>query len=169
LRVELQHSGKDKAENVMIVDLLRNDLSKVCLPSSVVVTGLCEVESFPTVHHLVSTIEGDLCAEYTAIDLLKNAFPGGSITGAPKIRSMEIINELEPHPRGVYCGAMGYIGFNGAMDTNIVIRTMVRTEKIAKFNVGGGVTYLSDPKDEYEETLDKAKALMQAVTGWTKP
>ncbi|HJM82827.1 MAG TPA: aminodeoxychorismate synthase component I [Nitrospinota bacterium] len=165
LLMELQQSAKDRAENVMIVDLLRNDLSKVCMPSSVVVTNLCKLESFPTVHHLVSTIEGELREGYQATDLLKSAFPGGSVTGAPKIRAMEIINEIEPHPRGVYCGAVGYIGYNSTMDTNIVIRTMVRTEQMAKFHVGGGVTYLSNPEDEYMETLDKAHALMKAIKG----
>ncbi|VAX15073.1 Para-aminobenzoate synthase, aminase component [hydrothermal vent metagenome] len=162
---ELIKSGKDRAENVMIVDLLRNDLSKACVPNSVKVSELCAIEKFPTVSHLVSSVEGKAKPEYGAIDLLRMAFPGGSVTGAPKIRAMEIIDEIEPDPRGVYCGAIGYVGFSGTMDTSIVIRTIVHCGGMVKFHAGGGITYLSRPDEEYEETMDKARALIEAVTG----
>ncbi|VAX19970.1 Para-aminobenzoate synthase, aminase component [hydrothermal vent metagenome] len=162
---ELIKSGKDRAENVMIVDLLRNDLSKACIPNSVKVSQLCAIEKFPTVSHLVSSVEGEVKPEYGAIDLLGMAFPGGSVTGAPKIRAMEIIDELEPDPRGVYCGAIGYIGFNGSMDTSIVIRTIIHCAGLIKFHSGGGITYLSRAEEEYDETMDKARALIEAVTG----
>ncbi len=161
---ELARSEKDRAENVMIVDLLRNDLSKACVPNSVRVTELCVVEKFPTVYHLVSTIEGEVKPRCGAVDLLRMAFPGGSVTGAPKIRAMEIIDELEPDPRGAYCGAIGHIGFNGSMDTSIVIRTIVRARGVVKFHAGGGITYLSQARAEYDETMDKARALIEAVT-----
>lgn len=164
LTQELIKSGKDRAENVMIVDLLRNDLSKACIPNSVKVSQLCAIEKFPTVSHLVSSVEGEVKPGYGAIDLLRMAFPGGSVTGAPKIRAMEIIDELEPDSRGVYCGAIGYIGFNGSMDTSIVIRTIVCLPGMVKFHSGGGITYLSRPWEEYKETMDKAKALIEAVT-----
>ncbi len=160
---ELLASDKDRAENVMIVDLLRNDLSRVCQSNSVRVLHLCALEKLPTVYHLVSTIEGELLPDKGAVDLLKTAFPGGSITGAPKIRAMEIIDELEPSPRGIYCGSIGYIGFDGAMDTSIVIRTIVRANDKYYFNSGGGITWLSDANEEYDETLDKAKALIEAL------
>ena len=130
---ELKSSAKDQAENVMIVDLLRNDLSKCCSVNSVKVTKLFDIESFPTVHHLVSTIEGELPDNVSPIQLLRECFPGGSITGAPKIRAMEIIEELEPHRRGLYCGSIGYIGFNGKMDTNIAIRTLIQKDDKAYF------------------------------------
>ncbi len=165
LRADLRQSDKDRAENVMIVDLLRNDLSKVCVPNSVKTPQLCALEEFPTVFHLVSTVEGKIAPEYGPVDLLKTAFPGGSVTGAPKIRAMEIIDELEPVPRGAYCGAMGYIGFDGAMDTNIVIRTIVHAGGRYKFHAGGGITWLSDAQDEFNETMDKARAMMEAVKG----
>jgi len=162
---ELIKSGKDRAENVMIVDLLRNDLSKACVPHSVKVSQLCAIEKFPTVSHLVSSVEGKVKPGYGALDLLRLAFPGGSVTGAPKIRAMEIIDELEPDPRGVYCGAIGYIGFNGSMDTSVVIRTIICLAGMVKFHSGGGITYLSRQDEEYDETMDKAKALIEAVTG----
>ncbi len=162
---ELIKSGKDRAENVMIVDLLRNDLSKACIPNSVKVSQLCVIEKFPTVSHLVSSVEGKVKPEYGAIDLLRMAFPGGSVTGAPKIRAMEIIDEMEPDPRGVYCGAIGYIGFNGSMDTSVVIRTIVHCGGMVKFHSGGAITYLSQAQEEYDETMDKARALIEAVTG----
>jgi len=160
---ELLLSEKDRAENVMIVDLLRNDLSKVCEPHSVIATAICQLESFANVHHLVSTIEGRLESGKTAIDALAACFPGGSITGAPKIRAMEIITELENRRRGAYCGAIGFIGFNGAMDTNIAIRTLSIHEGRAAFNVGGGIVADSIPTAEYDETLSKAAKLMAAV------
>jgi para-aminobenzoate synthetase component 1 len=160
---ELLASEKDRAENVMIVDLLRNDLSKVCADNSVAVDKLCDLESFSHVHHLVSTVRGTLRENETAVDLLAAAFPGGSITGAPKLRAMEIIAELEPTTRGPYCGAIGYIGFDGAMDTSIAIRTMVVKGARVTFQAGGGITAESVPEAEYEETLAKARAMMAAL------
>ncbi len=149
----------------MIVDLLRNDLSRVCRPGSVEVKDYCTLKSYETVHHLVSTVTGTLEEGHGATDLLKAAFPGGSITGAPKIRAMEIIAELEPVVRGPYCGAIGYLGFDGAMDTNIVIRTMVIREARAAVQAGGGIVADSDPQAEYQESLDKASALLGAFDG----
>ncbi len=156
----LQNSPKDKSENLMIVDLLRNDIGKTCKKGSVKVPLIFNVESYATVHHLVSTITGELDDTHHALDLLKTCFPGGSITGAPKIRAMEIIEELEPNRRGVYCGAIGYIGFNGNMDTNIVIRTLVHSNNTIRFWAGGGIVNDSDVADEYQESFDKAKALL---------
>lgn len=159
----LRASEKDRAENVMIVDLLRNDLSKVCAPHSVRVPRLFEVESFATVHHLVSTVTGTLAPGHDALDLLRACFPGGSITGAPKRRAMQIIEELEPHRRGVYCGAIGYLGCNGNMDLNIAIRTMVVAEGTARFWAGGGIVADSQLDAEYRETFDKARALLRLL------
>lgn len=159
----LKESEKDRAENVMIVDLLRNDLSKTCAPGSVKVPKLFDVESFATVHHLVSTVTGRLQPHAHAIDLLRGSFPGGSITGAPKLRAMEIIEELEPHRRGVYCGAIGYIGYDGAMDTNIAIRTLVNSAGTARFWAGGGIVADSRVQDEYQESFDKAAALLRLL------
>ncbi|MDH5510190.1 MAG: aminodeoxychorismate synthase component I [Nitrospinota bacterium] len=164
LKLELFDSEKDRAENVMIVDLLRNDFSKVCLPHSVAAPDICRLEEHPTVFHLVSTVVGRLRPGLGPLDLLKSAFPGGSVTGAPKIRAMEIIDELEPDPRGAYCGAIGYIGYGGGMDTSVTIRTMVRADGKISFHAGGGITYSSDPSEEYQETLDKARALIEAVS-----
>lgn len=163
LREALRASPKDRAENVMIVDLLRNDLGKSCAIGSVRVPKLCEVESFATVHHLVSTVTGTLAPGKDALDLLRGCFPGGSITGAPKLRAMEIIEELEPHRRGIYCGSIGYIGFDGAMDTNIAIRTLVISGGRARFWAGGGIVADSDWRSEYQETLDKAAAFFTAL------
>jgi para-aminobenzoate synthetase component I len=160
----LLSSEKDRAENVMIVDLLRNDLSKSCRPDSVDVPALCALESFAGVHHLVSTVTGRLKAGASALDLLKGCFPGGSITGAPKIRAMEIIEELEPTRRGPYCGALGYIGFDGAMDLNILIRTLVYWKGAVSFQVGGGIVADSDPSEEFEETLTKANGLLRSFS-----
>ena len=160
----LLDSEKDRAENVMIVDLLRNDLSRVCTDDSVAVPELCVLERFATVHHLVSTVTGRLRPECGAIDLLAASFPGGSITGAPKIRAMEIIAELEPTRRGPYCGSIGYIGFDGAMDSSILIRSFAIQGRSATFQAGGGIVADSRPAAEYEETLDKARALMQALS-----
>ncbi len=159
----LHHSDKDRAENLMIVDLLRNDLGKNCIPGSVQVPRLFEVESFATVHHLVSTIRGELSEGRDALDLLRGCFPGGSITGAPKRRAMEIIEELEPHRRGVYCGAIGYIGFDGSMDTSIAIRTLVHTAGKICFSAGGGIVSDSTAAEEYQESLDKAAALLRVL------
>jgi para-aminobenzoate synthetase component I len=165
----LRTSEKDRAENVMIVDLLRNDLSKNCRIGSVKVPRLFDVETFATVHHLVSTVTGELAPDRDALDLLRGCFPGGSITGAPKLRAMEIIEELEPHRRGVYCGAIGYIGFDGAMDVNIAIRTLIYSRGEIRFWAGGGIVADSKLEDEYQETFDKAaamlKVLQQAATG----
>lgn len=159
----LSNSLKDRAENVMIVDLLRNDISKNCKEGSVKVPKLFDVESFATVHHLVSTVTGVLAEGHHALDLLKNSFPGGSITGAPKIRSMEIIEELEPNRRGIYCGSIGYIGFDGNMDTNIAIRTLVHSENTIRFWAGGGIVHDSVMEDEYQESFDKAAALLSVL------
>ncbi|KRT54708.1 aminodeoxychorismate synthase component I [endosymbiont of Ridgeia piscesae] len=154
-RRQLQQSEKDRAENLMIVDLLRNDLGRVCRPGSIRVERLFEIESFARVHHLVSQIEGRLAAGRDALDLLQASLPGGSITGAPKLRAMQIIEELEPHRRGVYCGAIGYLGFDGAMDTNIAIRTMVWSDQRIRFWAGGGIVADSEVDAEYQETLYK--------------
>lgn len=160
---ELLASEKDRAENLMIVDLLRNDLSKNCAIGSVKVPRLFEVESFATVHHLVSTVTGRLAEGRDAIDLLRGAFPGGSITGAPKTRAMQIIEELEPHRRGVYCGAIGYVGYDGDMDSNIAIRTLVQSRGIVRFWAGGGIVADSQREAEYQETFDKAAALLNLL------
>jgi len=160
---ELLASDKDRAENVMIVDLLRNDLSKVCRPGTVEVPALCELESHPTVHHLVSTVTGKLEQGRTAMDLLRAAFPGGSVTGAPKVRAMEIIAELEPTARGPYCGAIGYLSTTGTMDLSIPIRTVTLKEGTAYFHAGGGIVADSDPALEYDETLAKAAGIVRAL------
>jgi len=163
LAYELIHSNKDRAENVMIVDLERNDLGRVCHYGTVKVTELAILETFPTVFHLTSTVIGRLRRGKSNIDLLKATFPGGSITGAPKVRAMEIIDELEPTRRSVYTGSMGYLSFNEDMDVNIIIRTFLIKEGKAYFQVGGGIIYDSDPEAEYMETLDKARALIRAL------
>ena len=160
---ELRQSEKDRAENVMIVDLLRNDLSRVCLPASVCVTQLCEIERFAYVQHLVSAIEGELSPEKEPVDLVRAAFPGGSITGAPKVRAMQIISELEPNTRGAYCGSLGYIGFDGTLDLNILIRTITAGRGWWQMPVGGGIVAQSDPEREYEETWHKAEGMLRAL------
>lgn len=159
----LMASEKDRAENLMIVDLLRNDLSRVSEIGSVKVPVLCGLESYATVHHLVSVVTAQLKHGHDAIDLLRATFPGGSITGAPKIRAMQIIAELEPTQRGPYCGAIGYLGADGSMDTSIVIRTYCLRGRDLSFQVGGGIVADSDPASEYEETLDKARALIDVL------
>jgi para-aminobenzoate synthetase component 1 len=159
----LAESAKDRAENVMIVDLLRNDLSRVCRPGTVRVPELFALEHHPTVHHLVSTVVGELEPDADAVDLIRAAFPGGSITGAPKVRAMEIIAELEPTQRGVYCGSIGYISTTGAMDTSIVIRTYLALRGEVYFQAGGGIVADSDPELEYRETLDKARGLIETL------
>ncbi|MEY6432184.1 aminodeoxychorismate synthase component I [Thioalkalicoccus limnaeus] len=163
LRDALWRSPKDRAENLMIVDLLRNDLGKVCAIGSVRCDELFQVKAYPNVHHLVSSIRGRLAAGVEHLDLLRACFPGGSITGAPKRRAMEIIEELEPHRRGVYCGAIGYLGFDGAMDTNIAIRTLVYSSGIARFWAGAGIVADSDPLAEYRETRDKIAPIIAAL------
>ncbi len=160
---ELCQSLKDRAENLMIVDLLRNDIGKSCEIGSVEATRLFELESYANVHHLVSTVTGRLAAGRDAIDLLRDCFPGGSITGAPKLRAMEIIEELEPHRRGVYCGAIGYIGFDGNMDTSIAIRTAVYDGRCIRFWAGGGIVADSTMEREYRETWDKAANMLQLM------
>ena len=160
---ELRASEKDRAENLMIVDLLRNDLSKNCALGTVKVPKLFEVESFATVHHLVSTVTGDLRPDRDALDLLRGCFPGGSITGAPKLRAMQIIEELEPQRRGVYCGAIGYIGFDGGMDLNIAIRTLIHSQGVIRCWAGGGIVADSRLEDEYQETFDKAAAMLSLL------
>jgi len=160
---ELLSSVKDRAENVMIVDLERNDLGRVCRYGTVRVRELCLLETYATVFHLTSTVEGRLRQGKTRIDLLKATFPGGSITGAPKVRAMEIIDELEPTKRSVYTGSIGYLSFSGEMDINIVIRTFLIKDGRAYFQVGGGIVYDSDPEAEYLETLDKGRALIEAL------
>jgi para-aminobenzoate synthetase component 1 len=159
----LTESEKDRAENLMIVDLLRNDLSRVCRAGTVRAPELFALEHHPTVHHLVSTVVGELDSGKDAIDLLHAAFPGGSITGAPKVRAMEIIAELEPTRRGVYCGSIGYLGLDGGLDTSIVIRTYLIRGGTVFFQAGGGIVADSEPAEEYQETLDKARGLMDAL------
>lgn len=160
---ELLASSKDRAENLMIVDLLRNDIGKNCVPGSVRAESLFALESYTNVHHLVSTITGRLAPGHTATHLLRGCFPGGSITGAPKLRAMEIIEELEPHRRGVYCGAIGYIGFDGNMDTNIAIRTAVYAHGEIRFWAGGGIVVDSVEEKEYRETWDKAANMLMLM------
>ncbi|GFO71923.1 para-aminobenzoate synthetase component I [Bathymodiolus japonicus methanotrophic gill symbiont] len=160
---DLKSSHKDRAENVMIVDLLRNDISKNCLPGSVKVPKIFAIESYATVHHLVSTVSGQLAEGSHALDLLRSCFPGGSITGAPKIRAMEIIEELEPHRRGIYCGSIAYIGFNGNMDSNITIRTLVHSEHSIRFWAGGGIVNDSEAAAEYQESFDKAAVILHLL------
>ncbi len=161
----LSHCEKNRAENLMIVDLMRNDFAKVCELFSIKVPTLFGIETYSTVHHLVSTISGKLKKECDLIDLLMATFPGGSITGAPKLRAIEIIDEIETHARGPYCGTIGYFGFDGTMDTSIVIRTFVIEDRWVTFNVGGGIVADSNAQDEYLETLIKANAMYAALTG----
>ena len=160
---ELRNHPKDRAENLMIVDLLRSDLGRDCAPGSVHVQKLFDVESFANVHHLVSTVEGMLTEGRDALDLLRDCFPGGSVTGAPKRRAMQIIDQLEPDRRGVYCGAIGYVGFDGNMDTNIAIRTLVYANNQIFCWAGGGIVADSEMEAEYQETLDKASAMLELL------
>ncbi len=160
---ELLGSAKDRAENVMITDLVRNDLGRVCEPGSVHVEKLCGLESFATVHHLVSTISGRPRPGRDRVDLVRALFPGGSMTGAPKVRAMEVIDELEAEERGIYSGAIGYLSLDGGMDLNIVIRTILCAGGRAHFRVGGGIVADSDPEAEFRETMDKGRALLRAL------
>ena len=161
---QLRSSTKDRAENLMIVDLLRNDISRVCRAGSVKVPHLFEIESFPAVHHLVSTVEGELDAHHTSTDLLRAAFPGGSITGAPKIRAMEIIEELEPHRRSVYCGSIGYLSACGNMDSSITIRTLICQNNHIHCWAGGGLVADSEADSEYQETFDKVAKILPILS-----
>jgi para-aminobenzoate synthetase component 1 len=160
---ELLQSEKDRAENIMIVDLLRNDLSRVCRAGSVRVSKLCGLESYQFVQHLVSVVNGELQPGQTPTAAIEAAFPGGSITGAPKVRAMEIIAELEPTARGAYCGSLGYIGFDGTMDLSILIRTIIAAHGWWQLPVGGGIVAQSNPRQEYEETWQKATGLLRAL------
>jgi para-aminobenzoate synthetase component 1 len=160
---ELQASAKDRAENIMIVDLLRNDLGRVAQYGSVGVPQLCGLESNAAVHHLVSVVHGQLRAGLTPLEVLPATLPGGSVTGAPKVRAMEIIAELEPTARGAYCGSLGYVSFSGALDTNILIRTFTLGRGWAQFPVGGGIVADSYPEAEYDETMHKASRLIAAL------
>jgi len=163
LAADLLASGKDRAENLMIVDLLRNDLSRVARIGSVTVPVLWGLESYATVHHLVSVVEGRMLPGLGPVDLLRAAFPGGSVTGAPKIRAMEIIAELEPCRRGPYCGSVAWIGYDGAMDSSIIIRTLAAVGQAVQVQAGGGIVADSDPEAEYQESLTKARALLTAL------
>lgn len=165
LAEELLASSKDRAELSMIVDLERNDMGRVCSYGSVQVEEHAVIESYATVHHLVSTVAGTLHPGRDVVDLLRASFPGGSITGAPKIRSMEIIDELEPTARSVYTGCIGYLGFDGRADLNIAIRTALVKGQRAYFQVGGGIVADSVPEDEYQETLDKGEAIFHTLQG----
>ena len=147
----------------MIIDLMRNDLGRVCEYGSVHVEALCRLESFRYVHHLVSEVRGQLRPECDLVDLLRAAFPGGSVTGAPKVRAMEIIAELEPTARGPYCGSLGYLGFDGSMDSNLLIRTFTQGKGWLSFSVGGGIVADSDAEREYDETWHKAEGLLHAI------
>jgi para-aminobenzoate synthetase component 1 len=164
LAAQLLASGKDRAENLMIVDLLRNDLSRVCVAGSVHVAELCALESWASVHHLVSTVRGRLRAGVPLTTLLQATFPGGSITGAPKERAMQIIAEIEGAERGVYCGAIGYFSPGGGLLLNVAIRTLVFSRGRAVFSAGGGIVLESDPGLEYEETLAKGRGMLTAIT-----
>jgi para-aminobenzoate synthetase component 1 len=165
LRRELAESRKDDAELSMIVDLLRNDLGKVCAPRSVEVVEHRRLEAYQNVYHSVSIITGQVRPEVTQVDILRAAFPGGSITGCPKIRAMEIIDELEPHVRHVYCGAIGYLGLHRNLDLNVAIRTAIIAHGRAHFAVGGGIVYDSREEDEYDETLHKGRTLFKLIEG----
>jgi para-aminobenzoate synthetase component I len=166
---ELMSSAKERAELLMIVDLERNDLGRVCTPGSIRVDRLYEIEAHPTVFHLVATVRGTLAPDRDTVDLLRATFPGGSITGAPKIRAMQIIDEVEPVRRHVYTGSIGYLGFDGNCDLNIAIRTITCAGGVASYHVGAGIVWDSDPAAEYEETLAKGKALFEALTSAADP
>ncbi|MDM4016009.1 anthranilate synthase component I family protein [Roseiconus lacunae] len=163
LAEEMLASEKERAENIMIVDLMRNDLSRVCTDHSVTVSKLCELESYEFVQHLVSVVEAELSQGVSIVDCLRACFPGGSVTGAPKIEAMKTIARLEPNPRGPYCGSMGYISCSGDADFNILIRTMTATDEVLQIPVGGGITARSHPADEESETWTKAQGMLRAI------
>lgn len=163
MKEELIRSAKDKAELMMIVDLERNDLGRVCSYDSVRVPRIRQLEQYSSVFQTTATVCGRLHKDKDRVDLLRACFPGGSITGCPKIRAMEIIEELEPHRRGIYTGALGYLSFSGGMDFNIMIRTILKRKNQLSFGAGGGIVADSNPDDEYEETLVKAGAMMRAI------
>ena len=169
LRAALLASEKDRAENVMIVDLLRNDLSRVCTSSSVSVRSLCRLETFSNLHHLVSSIEGDLAPGRSSADLLEAVFPGGSVTGAPKLRAMEVIDGLEPAARGAFCGSLAWMGFDGAMDASILIRTLDISPDETRLWAGAGITLLSNPAAEYDEIRLKAERIMAPLSQTAEP
>ena len=164
LREQLIASAKERAEHIMLVDLERNDLGRVCEPHTVRVSEMMALEEYSHVVHIVSNIEGKLRENCDQFDLVKAMFPGGTITGCPKIRCMEIIEEIEPFRRGPYTGSLGYFGFNGDLDLNIIIRTIVINKNKGSFQVGAGIVYDSDPEAEYWETLHKGKALIDALS-----
>jgi para-aminobenzoate synthetase len=163
LKERLRTSEKDQAENLMIVDLIRNDLNRVCRTGTVAVPRLCEIESFATVHQMVSTVVGELRNSESALSCVRSLFPGGSMTGAPKIRTMEIIDALEAGPRGIYSGAIGYFSLDGAVDLNIVIRTVVLDGSHASVGAGGAIIALSDPLGEFAETMLKGELLRNTL------
>ncbi len=163
----LRNSTKDRAENLMIVDLMRNDISKNCALGSIEVTELFDIESYSNVHHMVSTVKGQLADGNTATQLLRDCFPGGSITGAPKLRAMQIIEELEPHRRSFYCGSLGYLGFNGNMDTNIAIRTLIAHNNQLYCWGGGAIVADSDVENEYQESYIKISNLINLLSKTT--
>ena len=168
LAEELQSSEKDRAENLMIVDLLRNDLGKTAVPGSIAVDSLFELVTFANVHHLVSSVSGELRPDVSAMDLLRACFPGGSVTGAPKYRAMQIIAELEPVKRQAYCGAIGYYSYHGNLDTNLPIRTIICTNNKLHYWGGGGIVADSEAAQEYEETLTKVNFISNALASLTK-
>jgi para-aminobenzoate synthetase component 1 len=165
---DLEHSEKDRAENVMIVDLVRNDLSRVCTAESVRVEALCRLERYRYVQHLVSIVAGRLRPGLTPLDALDAAIPGGSVTGAPKHRACEIISQLEGFVRGAYCGSLGYVGFDGTADFNLLIRTFVVGPDSITCAVGGGITASSDPAAEYAETLHKAEGMLRVLASFDR-